>query len=60
MGLDSCIVISEFHFELPKEFLEFFYQLEKFNFFNWVCYQNKCHLVVFLQGLYFVYVIAIG
>jgi hypothetical protein len=25
MGLDLRIVISEFHFELPKEFLEFFY-----------------------------------
>jgi hypothetical protein len=60
MALDSYIIISEFHFELPKEFFEFL-TTQKIQFFSIkFVIKNKCHMVVFWQGLYFVYVITIG
>jgi hypothetical protein len=58
MGLDSCIIISESHFELPKEFFEFF-TTQEIHFFQssllsktsaiWSCFDKVCILFMLLQ-----------
>jgi hypothetical protein len=57
MGLDSCIIISESDFELPKEFLEFF-TTQEIQFFSmrfviktsaiWSCFGKVCILFMLL------------
>jgi hypothetical protein len=57
MGLDSCLIISESHFELLKEFFEFFATQEIQSFSIrfviktsaiWLCFGKVCILFMLL------------